>query len=789
MRRFTCLTAALVLVTALATGPLAQDGSAASKFKVGQKVWVLWPFEWQEGEIVEICSKDVLKVRVDGVRAPILRTVEQVRPFTEGGKKPPKPRDSFGDGFDDMFDDMGEFYDMGGSRAERRSATPYKKDERVEADWGKWEPAVVLGEERHGWIDVRILSLNARVSLPLDRIRRVAKQDPGPDATPHSPSSAMRTWRDVTGNFEVEAKLVKREGDQVTIERAGGEQVSLPLAKLCRRDRKYVEMFADGSTGPGVGGAATFDDSTAAAIDLADPGKTSVPADGVADLSSLTKRPIQLPVDLGEGGRGRAALVMAETKSVLIHRPSARAFVSIFDREQPGQVVCFDLKRGKVLGTLTLPEGMYVADLSPSGLRMLVRGDRFSMRVSKDASMRDLMGDQSEQVYLWGLGDGPAKQVAAWQPYSGTRAGITMTAFLDDNHVVTAGGRQSMIVWETAEQKAVYSVALSPACVPAVSPGGKQIALASKEGIFVIDANSGTPLAKLPGEPVGYMQFSFRSDGRQLAAAAGGRLQVWDLEKGTRIREIRFTGWISSRPLTWVGPEHILVNGTDLVDLQRRVVLWRYQWQGLPPAGATVAGLYWTFIADVMRGQRALVAMKLPHPVAVQAAERLAPESILAVKPGSEVSVQVSVAASAEEQQAIRNALVRQLEENGVRVVDGGKLVLKAGTGQGETVDVTYRSQMGRGGGGSTQVTEQVSTLAMTEGGHVLWQVQQVKGAPMFVQRTQDESLDSAIAKKLKPSVEFFLNIPIPKYAARPGKDGTYGTSMVSMAGFRTLDN
>ena len=50
----------------------------------------------------------------------------------------------------------------------------------------------------------------------------------------------LRTWKDVTGSFTIQATFVKLTGDLVVLERPGKPEVSLPLAQLSAADQQYV---------------------------------------------------------------------------------------------------------------------------------------------------------------------------------------------------------------------------------------------------------------------------------------------------------------------------------------------------------------------------------------------------------------------------------------------------------------------------------------------------------------------------------------------------------------------
>ena len=60
----------------------------------------------------------------------------------------------------------------------------------------------------------------------------------------------LRTWKDSTGQFSVEAVFVRVSGDQVVLQRKDKTEISVPLAKLSAADRQYVQKSEKGE-GPG----------------------------------------------------------------------------------------------------------------------------------------------------------------------------------------------------------------------------------------------------------------------------------------------------------------------------------------------------------------------------------------------------------------------------------------------------------------------------------------------------------------------------------------------------------
>ncbi len=57
-----------------------------------------------------------------------------------------------------------------------------------------------------------------------------------------------RTWRDVTGKFSVEARLLVVDGESVKLLTNDGRQLSVPLRQLSARDRAFLENTSSSST-------------------------------------------------------------------------------------------------------------------------------------------------------------------------------------------------------------------------------------------------------------------------------------------------------------------------------------------------------------------------------------------------------------------------------------------------------------------------------------------------------------------------------------------------------------
>ena len=657
----------------------------------------------------------------------------------------------------------------------RKADSPFRVGQKVEVTFGGTRSAVVEKIMANGWLRLRFDDGTTSV-LPSKRVHSIDEENAADTAVQ---SAELRTWTDSSGKFQVEARFLRLADDQVTIEQEGGKQITLPLTRLSAADQAYVNSLGQSNsrTGPSANASsatvdfpiATFDVSKARQIKLSGAQKTPVAPDPAGEISPLTTTPI--PIQTGAGSPGPISS-KAKCEAVVIHRPTGRAFASIAGEPHAshgsGQVVCFDLKEGRVLGSVALPRDMRVVDFSPSGKRMLALG-----------------GTRDKNVYVWDL-QGDAQPLVAWQPYSPPMTRVDLAAFVDEDHVVTAGGNGWLALWNTERKRAVYSLPLLPFTVPALSPGRKQIAVATTDGLFLLDPASGSPLTMLPGDAKPMMHFCFRDDGRQLAAMGTLRTRIWDLEKAEQVRDIHFLGNLGRRSIAWLSPNYMLVDGRNLLDLDRRVVLWRYHWKRGSGTGAACGGRYWSMLAD-SAGQQALVPLELPHPEAEEVARALVPQDLLAMQPGSDVAVEVNVKLSPEDQIEVRDTLVLRLSDMGMHIVPDADLVLSAETAEGRTKEVAYQAAGTRDDSKTAKITEQISQLKITEKGRELWKVTMALGAPISIAKKKGQSLDAAIANRTKPNKGFFVNTPLPRYLARSGENGVYGESEITAEGIQAV--
>lgn len=679
-----------------------------------------------------------------------------------------------------------------------------KPGDKVIVDWAGEQVGEFVEYTGTGWLRVKVKGATGAEQTPVfppERVRLPEKKAAG------KPTAGLHTWVDTTGKYKTEATFIALRDGKVELRKADGSIAKVPLDKLSAADQTLARQLAAADKAAGRDPDDPFastepapeepteepapaedkgnftDTKNPANLKVTDPnwaGASEVLLDDSVQEGGLTPDPQTPPtgtianrgIVLDKGGN-REVGFFENAKSIVVVPSKLQAMVTLVD-EPPGgkksmHLIRCDLAGAKTIGAAEFKGNSVPLDVDESGQFLLARSDDFHIGTHGRVDIFDVAQDEPQHVI-------------SWLPYGDRDWGqrdVAFTAFVDKDHIITTDGAGKMTYWETNGAKAVYNVALWQGSQPAVSGTGKYLGVITKGGIYVLDSATGNPLAKFVGQPGYYPRLSFSPSGKLLACVSSSLIQVWDVNTGKMTYEVYLPTTVNTNSIAWTDEANLLLGGSSLVDLSRRIILWTYT--GGSELGGTVAGRY-LYVAK-NNNQAGLVHTPLPHGEAKKVAAGLNADSLLAIKPGMEVSVRIAVAMTQQEQQQIYDALVKKLTENGLKVVQNANLVLHATTEQGKTETVEYRT-IGRGfGTESATVTQQIQKLTFTEGGNVLWQVSQVKGAPHFL-HTGDKDLATAVADHTKPDVAFYTVQTMPKHLARPGPHaGAYGTATLTAQG------
>ncbi|MFN8856101.1 MAG: SHD1 domain-containing protein [Planctomycetaceae bacterium] len=716
------------------------------------------------------------------------------------------------------------------------NASEYSVGQEVEVDYyNKWRPGVVVALPNSGRIQVEFEfdplgevngssknkpdeSKKTKAFFEADKVRpskgggtpkKTGKSAEGPRkgtaGGKSTPRGELLDWTDSTGKFKIKARFGGLADDKVTLVKDDGKTVTLALEKLDaegqERARKLAaggdeNPFETGDENPFAGDEPEGDKSNA---DPADLGLVEANWKGVqtlrtdiegdwkysADPLPSSGTPVKKSIPL-HANKNQDAF-FEKPVGVALHADTLKGAMFMQDdnprREKVAGLQMFDLAEGKAGPLTTLKMPHLPMDISPSGKRVVATAN-FFIRAGRQGVREDLIS-----VHQWeGKELKPEKVWSYVPPGDNFKNDPKVAFFIDEDHLITVSPFSKMAVWNIPQAKALYTADLSGQGAPALSPGRKHLAVATTEGVCLYEALTGDSIGRLPGGNPGQIQaMAFRSDGKQLAALALQRLMVWDLEKGTLDRDIYFTKPQVASSIDWVSEGYLLVGGQNLIDLERRVVLWEYSQTGgfHGKNGAQVGDSYWYLLTANDRSARAIFPAKLPHSSAVQMAQKMKADDILAIKPGASIAIQWSVQGDQKEVNDAYQSLIQQLQDIGMTYAEKSRLVLQVSTAAGETKEIQYRGFGGFfGRGGETvRVTEYISKIQFVEDNNVIWLAEAHSGAPHMLSLKEGQTVQQALAQYQKPNVKFFTQVKLPKYVARPHPSGAYGHSELSAKG------
>ena len=404
-------------------------------------------------------------------------------------------------------------------------------------------------------------------------------------------------------------------------------------------------------------------------------------------------------------------------------------------------------------------------------------------------------GKPHELVFA-SIGGSDAKPIWTCVPFGESedagKQSISWAALLPNGNVAVAHHSEAFRVFNPETEKALFDAKIPRQAVPAISPGGNQIALSNGGTVTVYDTDSFNVLGSvaLPNERIG-QRICFSSDGTEIAVAGGGQMAVIDAATGKiKTQGIGVTtSWIErpfDQPGTFVhaGGSLYLVHN-QLVDTVSRMHVWTYN--GLNSAAALGDKTFLMF--DVAPpGQRGGlgIAGNLPHPPARELFDKFSSrDDLYAFKPGDAIKIDTA-GVPANERQKVLDAFGRWAAGNNIRIDDSAKAVLRLSTKSGKPVEQEYRSFGFRSGGGTEKAsftpTLGVGTLSVD--GRQVW-TGEAGLTDTFLPFMIHKKVSEVVADAKKMHYERYVGVAPPQYVFDPAVVKTpLGTSTVGMRGF-----
>ncbi len=689
--------------------------------------------------------------------------------------------------------------------------------DKVEVEWaGERVVAEFVEYLATGWIRVKFKSGTIEMTpvFPPSDIRVLG------GGAGNAAKRPLRNWTDATGKFKQKARFVKLDGDELTLETEAGKTITMSLEKLSEADQAMARKIA-AKAGPAVPKADEKGDNPFASkpkrprsqpdpgdepagdapdpvgvakgewrgcrtITVEPPADWSVPVDGGVSPEKLASNPIPLPGP-PQGSDGffekidglHMARGGAKVCAVIRNSPPARAATTTLS--------FVDLVAGKVEAPVRLPSRVNLVDVDRTG--------EFILTIPDTIMVLGTTGPPPPSVGVWKVAGDALEPVRVWDPQDPNnihKDAPSFARFIDADHVVCVNFPNKLSVWNVPEARAIWTIDLANGSEPVVSPGGKYLAAAVGDRICLFDALTGKTAGCLQDVPGAIGTLSFRPDGVQCAVVSPQRVVVWDLQTGKVYRDISLSRSVPTGSVDWLYGGYLLCGGSSLVDLERRIVIWKYladSTGGEPGGWGEFGGQFWYALqADGLQG-RALYPAVLPHEDVRRVAAGLDPEQLLAVRPGAAVTLDVRVQGDAAEQQQVQQALTARLQAAGMTVGQGTALVLQATTETGKSREMSYRA-FGRplGEAEKVTITEQISRLKILEQGKPIWEGALYGGGPAFLEIKKGQTLQEALAPYQKPNLKYFSQVNLPQYVARPAEAGAYGFSRYTPKGIVNID-
>ena len=609
-----------------------------------------------------------------------------------------------------------------------------------------------------------------------------------------------RMWSDTSGKFRIKAAVIAIGDTEVTLRKPDMSELKVPLASLSAGDQKFVEsLIAKGgpttTVAPEPPPTEQFQDPVSA-------GWVTIASAGADAITRVALQPDPIP-DYMRLKQGGTAFPLEEFFDRLgavlpIGGPDAWVLAAVESghpdksKALPTRVLWVSLAKQKVAGRHLLPLNEIVLDYHAGSRRLLT--------YNKETMAGDPWG--KSVLTLWELTPTAReiKPIVRWNANSDDRHTAPWARVVDADTVVQRWKKQEYVGWDIPGRRVKWRVSQESFFAPqAVTSGGrKYLVLPEDERVRVLDSATGRVASVIPVSG-GCASVSVSEDGYQLAVLGQSTLTVWDLTSADS-QPVKFQAQTIGSPfsttMAWIGGERVMVEGFAtsqiLFSLKHNMSLWNYKFDmdavREDSSGRRVREIidqHLVYAATVRSGSErglAVGAVKLPGPKVDEADAAFDPESLVIIKPGEAVRLDVK---AGENDARVRAALTAKIQANGWVLSDSAPNVMTAEMGQAETRTVTYhmRGLGGSSGEQSVTVAPFYSTLKLMVGDKQAWYGGTSTGPPPVIFLREGQTAQGEVDKWQHPNVAFFDTVSIPDRIMDPAKRSGLGSTQVTNRG------
>lgn len=421
-----------------------------------------------------------------------------------------------------------------------------------------------------------------------------------------------------------------------------------------------------------------------------------------------------------------------------------------------------DIASGRTTHYPSAPGKIEKISVSPSGKRLLTMSDQGH-------------GWPPTQFDVWEVTENELVHLVSWLPYDHLERNKTVETFrwLDDEHLFTSNSKKNLICWDVANARALYEKKLDWTSDPEFSPGRKQFAVATNEGVDIYETISGDLLQHLDTEGSWIGKIAFSPSGERMAVVNGRFIEIVDIANNKRAQKIfnKNAGWGAK----WLDEKYLLLKGGDVIDIETTACVWKFTNLGEEFAGNPLKR--WVF----NKQKRQVLCFSLPREAMQEASENLAKlsdEELLAFTPGSKISLDIQLINRNLTPEA-ESYITEAIEQAGMQVAPDQPIVLSARMENGKRNTTTYREFGFRGKESEVSFTPIHYKLSLAVNGQVVWESTSTQSPGMHISLKEGQTINSAISELMQPNAAHFKT-KLPSRILKPIYQEPQGNTAIS---------
>ena len=625
-------------------------------------------------------------------------------------------------------------------------------------------------------------------------------------------SSATRTWSDASGRFNIEAKLVDHDDQNVRLLKADGKVVTVPLNVLSEDDQKHLKELKTEAENPFAGGVPMESESGSPPMQSpgvqshtmqgkpsgslepnqqllqSDASVTELPANGEeiflkidSELPSLQADPPMLDeIDFRQMSwpLGPMDAYVKISHPVCIE-PSQGLFAASSNRVSNassdahfGRIHFFGpgSKRSKI--AMELSETVRLEDhFIPADRTLITLG----------------VGSNTERggdlVLMSGLSKGDPQPLVRWHLPNHDKPGFKPKvefARLVSATTAIVKVNDSVYHWDLAKGQCKWRIGrVRSGADIKISGGGKYLAVPDSRSVRIVDINAGELLGSIPFPSSLTPSVAFSPNGQLIALVAGNQYVVWDFIEAYVDSEMTI-GTSAGKFYGWIGNDYLLTQLGGLVDPKLRLSLWSY---GLPSGGESLTLPKGIVTVSKDHKMSLASAMTVPHPGALAAAKKLegGDEKLMAVRPGTVVALKVDAPGEVDKGQMMEG-LKKAVENVGWKVDDGASITVTAKIERGVKEEYHFRS-LGvarlRTPTKTVSIKPYKASVRIAQGSTELWTVRTSKMVPYVVHLDRGQTIEAKMKEYEKPDPDYFRRLTLPSRILKADISKNVGRSRI----------